>query len=43
MKNVEKLLQKRVEASENTKKVMEQWSEMGLKVFRISLGSANGN
>ena len=36
-------LHKKVEASEDTKKVMEQWSKMGLRVFRISLGSANDN
>ena len=31
-------LHKRVGASENTKKVMEQWSEMGLRVFRNGFG-----
>ena len=35
------LLQWKLEAFENTKKVMGQWSEMGLRVFRMGLGSAN--
>ena len=38
LKNVESFLQKRVGVSENTKKVMEQWSEMGLRVFRNGFG-----
>ena len=43
VKESRELLQRKLEAFENTKKVMEQWSEMGLRVFRMGLGSANDN